>query len=47
MMRRLIGLLVTLALGFRLVPLAAEVQQPVKLIGILGDGPAPFFPARP
>src|SRR5215471_13681074 len=36
-----IGLILTLALGFLVAPLCSNAQQPVKLIGILGDGPTP------
>src|SRR5215831_7654334 len=33
-----IGLILTLALGFLVTPLCSNAQQPVKLIGVLGDG---------
>jgi putative tryptophan/tyrosine transport system substrate-binding protein len=36
-----VGLIITLALSFLVVPRATDAQQPVKLIGILGDGPTP------
>jgi putative ABC transport system substrate-binding protein len=41
MMRRLIGLLMSLALGFLVAPLTAKAQPPVKIyrIGVLSVGP--------
>jgi putative ABC transport system substrate-binding protein len=41
MRRCIIGLLLTLALSLLIVPCATDAQQPVKLIGILGQGIAP------
>ena len=38
-----VGLIITLALGFFVVPCATDAQQPVKvsLIGVLGGGSSP------
>ena len=43
MMRRTTGLLITLALGLLMAPLAAEAQPPTKVhrIGVLASSPSP------